>query len=77
MAKVLLYDDGMGIARISATGPNGTHWIEFEVDHFAEQTPGECSECGAEIEEGFLCLDDGSEVCHNCVDLRGYDAQIR
>ncbi len=52
-----------GIARKSGTDENGNEWIEFEVDAFAEQLPGECSICGAELEEGWQCLDGGDEVC--------------
>jgi hypothetical protein len=52
-----------GIARLSGTDENGCYWIEFEVDYFAEQEPGECSICGAELASGWMCLDGGEEVC--------------
>ncbi len=52
-----------GIARKSGIDGNDCSWIEFEVDHFAEQTPGTCTICGEKIESGWLCLDGGEEVC--------------
>ncbi len=45
----------------------GNYWTEFEVDFFAEQLPGECKECGTEIESGWMCLDGGDEVCDSHV----------
>lgn len=42
----------------------GAYWTPFDVDHFAEQTEGECYICGEELSNGWLCLDDSSmEVC--------------
>jgi hypothetical protein len=58
-----------GISRKYGTDENGNVWIEFEVDYFAEQTPGECSVCGAELESGWLCMDGGEEVCEDHVDI--------
>lgn len=55
-----------GIHEITEVGidQNGAAWTPFAVDYFAEQEAGECSICEREIEEGWLCLDDGSqEVC--------------
>ena len=58
-----------GIARRSATDELGNEFIEFEADTFADQSAGECSNCGAEIESGWLCLDGGDEYCDDCVDV--------
>lgn len=55
--------DVEGFARLSGTDDNGLTWTQFEVDYFAEQTTGECSICGAELESGWMCLDGGDEVC--------------
>lgn len=48
---------------------HGNMWTEFIVDAFAEQLPGECAECGAELESGWMCLDGGDEVCDSHVTL--------
>lgn len=58
-----------GISRISGTDEHGNQWITFEVDHFAEQLPGQCAICDAELEAGWLCLDGGEEVCDHHVSL--------
>lgn len=58
-----------GIARKSGTDEHGNQWIEFEVDAFAEQTTGECSICGAELESGWLCLDGSEEVCNEHITI--------
>lgn len=58
-----------GFVRKSGTDELGNQWIEFEVDYLAEQEPGECSICGAELESGWLCLDGGEEVCDEHVTL--------
>jgi hypothetical protein len=52
-----------GIARRTGIDENGNWWTQFEVDTFAEQEPGECCLCGAQLESGWLCLDGGDEVC--------------
>ena len=62
METIRLHNIG-GFALLSGTDANGNGWKQFEVDHFAEQETGECSICGAELESGWLCLDDGEEVC--------------
>jgi len=62
-AEIIRLHNVEGIARKSGTDDHGNAWIEFEVDAFAEQEPGECSICGAELESGWLCLDGGDEVC--------------
>jgi hypothetical protein len=58
-----------GFARQSGTDEGGANWIEFEVDYGAEQEPGECDICGAEIETGWMCLDGGEEVCDEHVEI--------
>jgi len=74
METITIHDDGMGISRKSGTDEHGNAWIEFEVDAFAEQEPGTCSICGAELESGWMCLDGGEEVCdeHVKVNPCGY-----
>ena len=57
--------EGMGI--LSGTDQNGNVWTQFQVDYLAEQLDGECSECGATISEGWLCMDGGEELCNNHV----------
>lgn len=54
-----------GFALKTGEDQYGNHWTEFETDYFADQQPGECSICQAEIESGWLCLDGGEEVCHD------------
>jgi hypothetical protein len=67
METIRLYNV-VGFARKSGTDDHGSEWLEFEVDGFAEQEPGMCSICGAEIESGWMCLDDGQEVCDQHVE---------
>jgi hypothetical protein len=68
--KVVLHNVE-GVARKSGTDQYGNQWIEFEVDYFAEQMPGECCICGKEIESGWICLDGGDECCDSHVELEG------
>jgi len=68
--KIILHDIE-GMARKSGTDDDGNKWVQFEVDAFAEQEPGECSICGDELESGWMCLDGGEEVCDKHVDLEG------
>lgn len=69
MRKVIKLHDVEGFARKSGIDQDGLTWIEFEVDYFADQEPGECSICGKEIEDGWLCLDGGDEVCSKHVKI--------
>lgn len=55
-SKIRLSDDGL-------EKKTNCYWVHFVVDYFAEQLPGECCICGAELESGYLCLDGGDEVC--------------
>ena len=66
--KIKLHDIG-GVSRKSGNDDDGNKWIQFEVDYNAEQEPGECSICGAELESGWMCLDGGEEVCDDHVDM--------
>ena len=50
-------------ARQGGVDENDNHFIDFEVDYFADQDTGECSICGKELESGFICLDGGEEFC--------------
>jgi len=74
METITLHDI-TGFARKGGTDEHGNAWIEFEVDAFAEQEPGTCSICEAELESGWMCLDGGEEVCdeHIVLDESGYD----
>ena len=53
----------VGTAHKSGEDFNGNQWTEFEADSLAEQLPGKCCICGAELENGWMCLDGGDEVC--------------
>ena len=65
--ETIILQDIEGFTYKSGTDQHGNKWLEFEVDHFAEQIPGECSICQAKIESGWICLDGGEEVCHQHV----------
>jgi hypothetical protein len=56
--------------RKSGTDEYGNFWTQFEVDYFADQEPGECAICGAEIESGWMCMDGGDEVCDSHVERK-------
>lgn len=70
MPKTIILHDIEGFARKSGTDQHGNQWIEFEVDYFADQLPGECNICNAELETGWLCLDGGEEVCDSHISFR-------
>ena len=57
-----------GISRLSGTDAAGNHWIQFEVDYFAQQQDGVCSICCAVLASGWMCLDGGEEVCPDHVE---------
>jgi hypothetical protein len=65
--KLVLTQTDVGIVRRTFEDDDGAEYIDFEVDYFAEQDKGNCDICGAEIEEGILCLDGGEEYCWDCV----------
>ena len=69
MKKILLKVDHPVISKITGTDTDGLTWSSFLVDQLAEQLPGVCSICNAEIEDGFLCLDGGDEVCTKYIDF--------
>jgi hypothetical protein len=58
-----------GISRKQAQDEHGNAFIEFEVDSFAGEEPGECAHCGEETDSGWLCLDGGEEYHDDCVVL--------
>ena len=66
--ETIKLSDVSGIARKSGTDQYGNQWIQFEVDTLAEQEPGECSICGAELWQGWMCLDGGEDVCSEHVE---------
>lgn len=68
--------DVEGIARLSGTDEYGNIWLQFEVDHLAEQEEGECCICEAVLEEGWLCLDGGEEVCYEHVTFTDQHSQV-
>jgi len=60
-----------GISRLSGICNEGANWIQFEIDYLAEQIDGQCEICNKTINNGWLCLDDGSvEVCNECVTIK-------
>lgn len=67
--EVIKLHDMEGISRLSGTDEHGCVWIQFEVDSFAEQEPGECCICGVELWEGWMCLDSGDEVCDEHIQI--------
>lgn len=52
-----------GVAIKSGQDHQGNMFTQFFVDYLAEQTDGECAQCGAEIDMGWMCLDGGEEYC--------------
>ena len=68
--EVVLHDVE-GIARKTGVDRHGATWVEFEVDYLAEEQPGTCAICGAEIESGWMCLDGGEEICDDHVRYEG------
>jgi len=46
---------------------SGALWIPFNNDRL--EWDGECSICDAEIENGYLCMDDANEVCAEHVQI--------
>ena len=58
-----------GIDKLMWLDAQGNHWIQFEVDYFAEQTDGVCTMCSATLSSGWLCLDGGDEICDRHVTL--------
>ena len=71
--EAIVLHDVQGIARKSGTDEHGNEWVEFEVDAFAEQEPGECSICGETLHDGWMCLDGGEEVCSSHVEYTDTD----
>ena len=65
--ECVILHDVEDLGRKTGTDEQGNLWIEFEVDYFAQQLPGECSICNAELKTGWLCLDGGEEVCESHV----------
>lgn len=61
--EVIVLTSLTGFARKNGTDENGNEWIQFYVDYLAGEEAGECSICGAELDAGWMCLDDGDEVC--------------
>ena len=65
-----------GIARLSGTDEHGNTWLQFEVDYLAEQEAGECCICGKVLEEGWLCMDGGEEVCYGHITFDDQHSQV-
>lgn len=65
----VILSDVEGSARKSGVDQHGNQWTEFTVDYGAEQEPGTCCICGAEIESGWLCLNGGDECCAEHVEF--------
>ena len=60
---IVVLTDINGISRLSGVDSNGSSWIQFEVDYFAEQENGECFICGEELSYGWMNLGGNEEVC--------------
>ena len=57
-----------GIAVKSGQTDDGNQYTQFFVDYLAEQTDGECTECGAVIDMGWMNMEcAGEEYCFNHV----------
>jgi hypothetical protein len=67
--RLIRLHDVEGVAKLAGVDDDGLHWVQFEVDEFAEQESGTCSICGAEITSGWLCGDGGEEVCDEHVEI--------
>lgn len=53
-----------GVDTFTGTDDDGQVWTQFVVDALAEQAPGICVICGAELQNGWTNLDNGGEeVC--------------
>ena len=70
MAKQITLTQVTGVARRSGTDPSGNVWIEFAVDSFADELPGECCLCHRLLWSGWQCLDGGDEVCDRHVTVK-------
>ena len=62
-SDIVVLNNINGISRLSGVDANGSSWIQFEVDYFAEQDDGECAICGEELAYGWMCLDGADEIC--------------
>ncbi len=59
-----------GFSRLRGVDEHGNCWIQFEIDPFADQLPGECYICGKVIERGWTNLDiGGMDVCDKHVEF--------
>ena len=56
-----------GISIKSGSTHDDAQFIQFFVDYLADQQDGECTQCGAVIDMGWMCLDDGDEYCFDHV----------
>lgn len=64
-----------GIDTFTGTDDDGCVWTQFEVDTLAEQLPGICAICGAELQSGWLNMDNGGEeVCSDHIQLSETDS---
>ena len=66
MEKIHLWNI-VGTAHKSGEDFNGNQWTEFEADSLAEQLPGKCCICGAELENGWSLQ---TVFWHTCYEAR-------
>lgn len=68
--RIIRMHDLDGIDTFTGTDDDGCVWTQFVVDTFAEQLPGTCAICGAELQNGWLNLDNGGEeVCDSHIEI--------
>ena len=53
----------------SGTDPAGAFWVPFEADGSEGEDTSQCAICDDDIESGYLCLDGGTEVCSEHVQI--------
>ena len=59
-AEVISLHDILGVAHLSGTDTHGHIWAQFGIHPFEELF---CAICGAELNEGWMCMDEDDEVC--------------
>lgn len=65
MSKLILRDDGIGIARKSYDDQDGCKWIETDTRGYLDEN--ECTECGQDTGWTLMCLDGGDAYCEKCL----------
>jgi hypothetical protein len=63
MANIITLHNVGGIAIQSGQDAQGNQFTQFFVDYLALQEDGECAQCAAAIDAGWVCVDGGEEYC--------------